>query len=70
MGFIDALVERSQSQRDSLQQDNWDLLCTSVAEQLNPDVIALCRAEGRTLSAKAASAEAVKALALPPRPEP
>jgi hypothetical protein len=52
MGFVDALVEREASRRDSLQQRSWDDLCSSVAKQLQPSVIALRRAEGRTLSAQ------------------
>jgi predicted ATPase len=65
MGFIDALLTRVPGNRDALQQRAWELLCTSVAKQLHPDVIALLRTEGASLSAQAASAEALAALALP-----
>ena len=67
MGFIDALLDRVPSQRDSLQQQTWDVLCASVSRQLEPEVMALRRTEGRSLSNKAASAEALAALALPKR---
>lgn len=64
MGFIDALLAGVRSERDLLQQRSWDLLCTSVAKQLPPDVLALRRAEGAGLSVQAAAAEAVAALGL------
>jgi predicted ATPase/DNA-binding XRE family transcriptional regulator len=64
MGFIDALLERHSSQRDFLQQQSWELLCTSISKQLHPDVLALRRAEGARLSAPAAGAEALAALNL------
>ena len=65
MGFIDALLTRVPGHRDTLQQQACELLSTSVSEQLHPDVIALRRAEGASLSAQAASVEALAALALP-----
>jgi predicted ATPase/DNA-binding XRE family transcriptional regulator len=64
MGFVDALLDRVPSQRDSLQQRTWELLCASVVEQLHPDVLALRRSEGMRLSVQAAGTEAVAALAL------
>jgi hypothetical protein len=64
MGFIDALLERHSSQRDLLQQQSWELLCTSIAKQLHPDVLSLRRAEGARLSAQAAGTEALAALNL------
>jgi hypothetical protein len=64
MGYVDALLERVPSQRDLLQQRAWELLCTSLAEQLHPDVLVLRRAEGARLDAQAAGAEALAALAL------
>lgn len=64
MGFIDALLERIPMQRDFLQQQSWELLCSSIAKQLDPDVLALRRAEGGRLSVQAAGAEALAALKL------
>ena len=64
MGFVDALIERSSSRRDMLQQRTWDLLCASLEQQLQADIITLHRSEGARLSAKAAGAEAAATLTL------
>jgi tetratricopeptide (TPR) repeat protein len=55
-GFIDSL-ERVPSQRDSLQQQGWDRLCSYISRQLEPEAIALYRAEGAILSVQAADIE-------------
>lgn len=54
MGFIDALLESVPSERDLLQQLTWELLCTSIAKQLHPDVLAL-RRRGRRAAQRASS---------------